>query len=938
MRWIKWLAFCLGFGFLPIFLISWGIEQNWQRTSKSEAQKLSEIVVRQLENIRKAGSDERFFLRMIQSFGKTFDNAKSKIPEFLKQIEKQYPGLFEFYFTDHEGNLIEELSHKVPSKFVIKKLHPVLSTFRNGPDYKMSSGQRKVLEAFIGETITLEDLNDALREKSRLHSVSSGLRHNYFFSQSYTNFFMMVHVNVGAVQPVFCIKRLLGRLNKPFSQIDFGVHIYGESFSKRIGNHDEEAFLKKCLYNYERSTRDVFITEKYIVAILLGEGKQRIWAFQRIPDVLNPMRFKTIERFLLAIAFIFLCTISFRYIVPEKTPWLSIRQKLLILLSFAAGLPLLILMVVGQEYLWEKDRSLREETFSKMENNLRGIDNKFMLYLRNLSEIVNRIVKNSGNPDGTFNRESFSQIYGYYDKKYQIPTPMILSRDGTLIHSRVAEKEKILQQLGEKMLEKYNLSRGISDTVPKKEKVRMDDLFSKDKSLNDLYTYMLKRLGSIEKMNFFGKMDRLLLLNVISGADNGANFMFFFFWTPQKAAFDYIKKVSTGGNLFSVFPNDSYFCFPASCEVRPWVNDFTKRVQIRDKFTSEQLPVNGIDYLVAGIPAKELAKYILIQKIPASKIVGIIRKLRNNLILLGVFCLLFSLMSGGVIARQFLTPIQHLASGVAAVDKRNFEHRVPPLDNDELGKLSRTFNLMIVGLEEMSVAQNVQTNLFPSGILETPKWKVFGHSKSASEIGGDYLDYFSLSDGRVLVVVGDVSGHGVPAALIMAMAKATVNNEILHNPAPSVVLQRLSELIFKTMHRKRFMTFFYLLTNAETGEITFSNAGHCQPVLLRKDGTWQEIGVAGFPLGVRKARAYKEENVTLEKGDRLYLFTDGFPETLSPSKDVLGYPELINWLTQTSNMGIEESCNCLFRKIGDFRGSFPQDDDNTMIVVEYSGE
>ncbi|MBF0548713.1 MAG: SpoIIE family protein phosphatase [Candidatus Riflebacteria bacterium] len=947
--WGKWIVFCLVFGLLPLWLIGWGIERNWDRKFKNNARELSEKMVRRLENIRKVAEDERFFYKMLKNFGKFFDKKYSppNLNQFrrgLNFINQKYPGLFEFYFSDLNGNVFEELSSKIPSKVIMKKVHEIFSAARAKDRPVISRGLTKSIEAFIGETMSVGNLSeDEDRNTEKVHVVGMGLRHNYFFFQPFSNLTMMAHVNLGAVPRHFSLIKLLEQANKQSSLGKYGFHLSGELPKRALEHVNEDMFLRKCLVDYENSTKDVFISEKYIVAILMGDGKERLWDFLRIPDKVNSSRYHNLERMILLGIFLLLCFISYRYIVPDQSPWLSIRQKLLILLGFVAGLPLVILLVVGQDYLWEKERSLLEETFNSMENTLRAIDNKFTLSLRNIAEAINKLVHLGQSPDGRFLKGVFDEHYAALLKKIPLPTPMIIRRDGEIIQTK--EKEKIMQQLGVKMLEKYNFSHGIADANMKKDKFHIEDLFEGDAALSGLYSNMLKRLGNIEKMKFFGKMDRFILINIIGGADGGANFMFFFFWSPLSLSSYYVsnwgklnEKVTHEPRFFALYPNDPTRSYPSKCEKTVWLQEFSKRIQIRGKLTKEQIKIKGKDFLATGIPGKELDKFILVKIVPAASVSSSIARLRRNLVTLGIFCLCFSLIVGTTIARQFLIPIQHLTDGVMAIDKGHFKHRVPPLENDELGKLSQTFNLVMVGLEELSVGRTIQASLFPVPYLRVGFWKVYGQSVSATELGGDYLDYFALPDGRILVVVGDVTGHGVPAALLMAMAKATVINEVPGDPRPSVVLYKLNELIFHTMRKKRFMTFFYLLTNSETGEITFSNAGHCQPVLVRVDGTFQEIGECGFPLGIKKGKKFTEEKAELKKGDRLYFFTDGIPETTNSAKVVLGYPAFINLMVSFRNLSAMDTCKKIFESVDSYRGNYSQEDDNTLIILEYVGE
>jgi sigma-B regulation protein RsbU (phosphoserine phosphatase) len=196
--------------------------------------------------------------------------------------------------------------------------------------------------------------------------------------------------------------------------------------------------------------------------------------------------------------------------------------------------------------------------------------------------------------------------------------------------------------------------------------------------------------------------------------------------------------------------------------------------------------------------------------------------------------------------------------------------------------------------DEMEVARELQAELLPNRLPELAGYR-FAHSyRTANEVGGDFYDVTLLPDGRVALLVGDASGHGMAAGLVMAIANATLKTALDLDPAPERVIAMLNRTLCRTGTRRTFMSVFYALLDPASGRLDFICAGHPFPVLRRADGEVIEVGTGSLPLGIREplAAAAAARTVTLGRGDLLLLFTDGLPEAVGPSGEAFGYPHI----------------------------------------------
>jgi sigma-B regulation protein RsbU (phosphoserine phosphatase) len=194
--------------------------------------------------------------------------------------------------------------------------------------------------------------------------------------------------------------------------------------------------------------------------------------------------------------------------------------------------------------------------------------------------------------------------------------------------------------------------------------------------------------------------------------------------------------------------------------------------------------------------------------------------------------------------------------------------------------------------DELQVARELQEELLPFGAIELPGYE-FAHSyRTANEVGGDYYEVLPLPDGRVALMVGDATGHGMASGLVMAIANATLNTALDLDPEPRRVFALLNRTLCRTGTRRTFMTVFYALLEPATGELDSISAGHPFPVLRRAGGAIEELGRGGFPLGVREGLAPEPQRTALAAGDLLVLYTDGLAEAVNAASEAFGYDRI----------------------------------------------
>ena len=234
------------------------------------------------------------------------------------------------------------------------------------------------------------------------------------------------------------------------------------------------------------------------------------------------------------------------------------------------------------------------------------------------------------------------------------------------------------------------------------------------------------------------------------------------------------------------------------------------------------------------------------------------------------------------------------------------------------------------------IARDIQRSLLPSGPLAIPGFDIHGVSVGCEETSGDYFDYIRMGEGRVGLVVGDVAGHGVPAALFMATARALLRAFLHTNKDPASTLGNLNDFLSQDMETGRFMTMFFGDLNIPERRLTYVRAGHNAPLLYRRENdTFEELEAPGVALGMVRGFRFREADpVTVGPGDILFLFTDGIVETMDPRKEQYGLERCADLIRKHRDRPSKEICEILRKEVDEFSQHAPQQDDLTMIVAK----
>ena len=239
---------------------------------------------------------------------------------------------------------------------------------------------------------------------------------------------------------------------------------------------------------------------------------------------------------------------------------------------------------------------------------------------------------------------------------------------------------------------------------------------------------------------------------------------------------------------------------------------------------------------------------------------------------------------------------------------------------------------------ELEVAKEIQLATLPSEIASSKDVEIVAELRAAKEVGGDFYDYFKIDDDHTAIVIGDISGKGVPAAMFMMKTITCFKNFVAPNKKPSQILKEVNATLFDNNHMNMFVTCFLAILNKKTGELEFANAGHNPPIIGSNFKYHYLKCNPGFVLGGLKDAFVVDEKITLAHGESITLYTDGVTEARNEKGDFYGEERFLNFFNSRDFTCLVEVHHALKDDLAKFTDNHEQSDDITIISLKYQGD
>ncbi len=646
---------------------------------------------------------------------------------------------------------------------------------------------------------------------------------------------------------------------------------------------------------------------------------------------------------------------SHRILVSRPQVFFSIKKKLIALFLYATAIPVTAFILLGSQYAVEERQVMIQERFTQLASLLENIDENFNAAVQRLQDIFRRLSR--AKPVARLDQTRLRQITEHLRQKDLLSQAFILDQKGKMLFNMRFEKgrdliSRFVPTLARKLFaSKFgsggsDLGARMSDVMVESLTDSFAELVSGGGGGKSAYARLFEQTDQIHEF-WFGRGAYFLFSAFVPAPAGRHPNVLILMQSAQDLARRYLRTVvrlnhrareeDNPVRLAMMSRQRGYSPYPAGFSKYPFGKDLYDKVLTTETQHTAVEEMGGEPYLVLASPLKKLPNFLLFAMFPQARIDAVVDRLTRRIALIAVVSGVFAFCIGLVLARGFLWPITELASGIAAIERRQFNYRIPELAHDEFGDLGSTFNRVITSLEELAIGKVVQETLFPAGPLTLGEFQIAGRSQAVSDLGGDYFDYFALDERFAVVLVGDVTGHGVPAALLMAMAKSAVK---IRPPdaARAVVptLEHLNAHLFETIKRKRLMTMLYGVIDAREHRFTFGNAGHSFPYFFsRSTGNATLVECAAYPLGARRQGRFEERQVAFAPGDQLVLYTDGLVEALTEAGHPVGYDGFRQLLEKACGPvgSATEALDGILNAFRQTTGNRPCDDDLTLIVL-----
>ena len=301
-----------------------------------------------------------------------------------------------------------------------------------------------------------------------------------------------------------------------------------------------------------------------------------------------------------------------------------------------------------------------------------------------------------------------------------------------------------------------------------------------------------------------------------------------------------------------------------------------------------------------------------------------------------------------LIKRVIINNLKKINDTLGRITEGDLNVTVDVRSNEEFSSLSDDINSTVTTLKryiaeaaaridkELEYAKKIQLSALPTNFPKGDDYSIYAQMIAAKEVGGDFYDFYKLSDTMVAFLAADVSGKGIPAAMFMMTAKTIIKDLAERGLAVNEIFTQANEKLCENNESGMFVTAWMGILDLKTGNVQFANAGHNPPLLKRADGSFEYLKTrAGFVLAGMEGVRYRIGELTLNPGDRLFLYTDGVPEATNAENKLYGEDRLLTFMNQNASVEATELLPALKANIDEFVGEAPQFDDITMLMLDY---
>ncbi|MBF0408264.1 MAG: SpoIIE family protein phosphatase [Candidatus Riflebacteria bacterium] len=851
-------------------------------------------------NIESKFKPDKFFeeelLKLEVSFSKSKNLDYASIKKKIQTIKKTFPGIFNFTFVDGNGETVSELCDSVPPKSLLQKFFYNYKSFLADKS-PISESLQSFIQSFLGKFVPA---NRKIHSKL-IYAQEKFEKRFVFLSAPSSNGFFIVHVTQSANWELFPLREILRkyRILQPY----FNLGIYNFRLKK----------LYPGKYKFASSESTETIIQRALQTsqnILFHQGRLYFTKFLNpaiclIGEITIPEFFwkSRQNRLFLSYSLMFVLSLCISLVFYFRSSLLfevNIRNKLIIVFLGAAGIPVIAIFGNLFSLISEKKEIYEKQLFADVISYLNQFDNKFK---HSLGTLEAKIAKDLNNLEKGTNKLPENDLKRFA-KTYVVNNFQVFDRKGKLVF-----QEKVGHQIswGDSFWQGFEKSAiRIMDEIEKNniipgKRIKFKDLIKDKQNISDNNIF-LSLVGSTLGQTSFFEIDQvkiLLMTSILWDSKNKPAFFLVFFWEKSQLEELYIQKnilqtwkAIPETKVWAVGKDSTKVVIPHKKNRSPELIEFISDLKSSGK-TQTRIVRNT---LFSGFPCKDLENFYLVGITSDRGIKKKLSSLFNNVFTTVILTLVFTVAIAVFLSLDLIKPVSRLRSGIENLKNRNFSFRLETSESDEWHDLLGTFNKIMDGMEELEVTKALSDCFFPNPDLHLQSWSIHGISIPTSQVGGDFFDYKIINPDKVFLLLGNASGQGISAGLVVAMTKALLSHPLTPLD-PKKTLNILNSVFLKVLRKKKTMRCLIALFDVKKEEIIFANAGQTFPLIIRNKETF-EIEMPGFPLGLKQESDFKEKAYSVFKNDLLVLYTEGIVSCRDENDSYIGYKRFYTHLSE----------------------------------------
>lgn len=942
---------------IPAFTLNEGLKYfaagNREIVIKSTAPKLAEIS----SELSFHSNDHEFWLNQLSSRMAQADSPQSfftNLIKFLKQLNFSadivvYDGKGNFVADNFIANLKQPEEWKKAGKHLVKVI--------GHPNSRNRFAKIDKLRPLFGRNFFSH-----VNARFEGHSVSPVLYSTDFSNDLYrfwfgkkNNLIVVVRFKTNDLKKMIGLRCLLQQ--NLFPRMKLAVFKDGRLQQSQFSSTQ----AKSTFYELKTNPKDDYIChDNYIY------GKTRISPSTHILTRL-PLEIQEIPSgkitILLTSLLVFLLLLALKNEwLPRKIENFSILTQMMALILVSTGVPLMILGIIGTSYFNNKKTSLINQKNKEMISFIKQIDQNLDCEFAIINRHFNKTIADFKTAQKNASRKSKTRWLGKELFKYAgsvefrrnnqrigIPAPYKHKEAYTERYLRDRDKKSKEKDIPEdaktiSIVSRFHLAT-LNEASPEgigpEDEMIVEMFFQKpiwmtihelvkiEGTVTETSWGSQKILAFIKALKLANKKLFDSYLVVASGEDQTSRFF-------NQRVLQRILRNDFGYKVLVIGPGDLLLNTGKSILHMPRIADLAKKIT-RFPFAEPVIvQYEGKPHIFVGLSSGRMNYYRYCVLFPLEIIQNLINREAKDLIMIAVFALTLVFFMVLTLYLNLLLPVNRLHQAANALINRDASFRLPQGGTDEFAEMAKVFNTSIAEFEELQIAGIVQKRLLPGKPLQIEGFSIYGKSIPMAFMGGDYFDCFSIDENRFVVLLGDVAGHGVGAALIMAIAKAGVISADEFADDPAKVLARLHQIILalKNKMQRKVMTFQYLQVDRSNNKMVYANAGACSPVLIDSNNkTITVIDQTSAVLGGFKKSKFNNLDLSIGPGQAIVFYTDGMVESRNETGQELGYEGLYEIFLRSYHEDAEKFYENINRNYNEWLKGMEVGDDLTVVIA-----